>query len=182
MATIVTRAAKGSPLTHEEVDANFTNLNSAKVETSTISAFGASLIDDADASAARTTLGLGTAATTASTDYATAAQGAKADTSVQRTSSTGAAIIPSGTEAQRPTPATGHLRFNTDAASFEGYNGTEWGSIGGGATSDAIYENSATIAENITIATGRNGMSTGPVTINSGVTVTVSSGARYVVI
>jgi hypothetical protein len=182
MATIVTRAGKGEPLTHTEVDANFTNLNSAKVETSTISAFGASLIDDADASAARTTLGLGTAATTASTDYATAAQGAKADTSVQRTSATGAAIIPTGTEAQRPTPATGQLRFNTDATSFEGYNGTEWGSIGGGATSDAIYENSATIAENITIATGRNGMSTGPITVNSGVTVTVSSGARYVVI
>jgi hypothetical protein len=182
MATIVTRAGKGEPLTHTEVDANFTNLNSAKVETSTISAFGASLIDDADASAARTTLGLGTAATTASTDYATAAQGAKADTSVQRTSATGAAIIPSGTEAERPTPATGHLRFNTDATSFEGYNGTEWGSIGGGATSDAIYENSATIAESITIVTGRNGMSTGPITVNSGITVTVESGARYVVI
>lgn len=95
---------------------------------------------------------------------------------------TGAMKVPVGTDAQRPTSATGLLRFNTDAASFEGYNGTEWGSIGGGATSDAIYENSATIAENITIATGRNGMSTGPVTINSGVTVTVSSGARYVVI
>jgi len=38
-----------------------------------ISAFGANLVDDADASAARTTLGLGTAATTASSDYATAA-------------------------------------------------------------------------------------------------------------
>jgi hypothetical protein len=101
---------------------------------------------------------------------------------VPRTSTTGAAVIPSGTEAQRPTPATGQLRFNTDATSFEGYNGTEWGSIGGGATSDAIYENSATIAENITIVTGRNGMSTGPITINSGVTVTVESGARYVVI
>jgi hypothetical protein len=101
---------------------------------------------------------------------------------VPRTSTTGAAVIPSGTEAQRPTPATGQLRFNTDAASFEGYNGTEWGSIGGGATSDAIYENSATIAEDITIVTGRNGMSTGPITINSGVTVTVESGARYVVI
>lgn len=101
---------------------------------------------------------------------------------VPRTSTTGAAVIPSGTEAQRPTPATGQLRFNTDATSFEGYNGSEWGSIGGGATSDAIYENSATIAEDITIVTGRNGMSTGPITINSGITVTVSSGARYVVI
>lgn len=32
MTTIVTRAGKGSPLTNNEVDANFTNLNTAKVE------------------------------------------------------------------------------------------------------------------------------------------------------
>jgi len=32
MSTIVTRAGKGSPLTHVEVDANFTNLNTDKVE------------------------------------------------------------------------------------------------------------------------------------------------------
>ena len=32
MATIVTRAGKGAPLTHAEVDANFTNLNTAKFE------------------------------------------------------------------------------------------------------------------------------------------------------
>jgi len=32
MATIVTRAGKGSPLTHVEVDANFTNLNTGKAE------------------------------------------------------------------------------------------------------------------------------------------------------
>jgi hypothetical protein len=48
-----------------------------------ISAFGASLIDDADASAARTTLGLGTAATTATTAYATSAQGSTADSAIQ---------------------------------------------------------------------------------------------------
>jgi len=35
MSTIVTRAGKGSPLTHAEVDANFTNLNTDKLETST---------------------------------------------------------------------------------------------------------------------------------------------------
>ena len=34
MATIVTRAAKGTALTHNEVDANFTNLNTDKVEKS----------------------------------------------------------------------------------------------------------------------------------------------------
>jgi hypothetical protein len=32
MSTIVTRSGKGSPLTHNEVDANFTNLNTDKVE------------------------------------------------------------------------------------------------------------------------------------------------------
>lgn len=34
MATIVTRAGKGSTLTHDEMDANFNNLNTDKVETS----------------------------------------------------------------------------------------------------------------------------------------------------
>jgi hypothetical protein len=51
----------------------------------TISTFGKSLVDDADASAARTTLGLGTAATTAATDYATAAQGTTADNALPKT-------------------------------------------------------------------------------------------------
>lgn len=32
MATIVTRSGKGSPLTNNEVDANFTNLNTDKLE------------------------------------------------------------------------------------------------------------------------------------------------------
>lgn len=36
MATIVTRAGKGAPLTHTEVDSNFTNLNTDKAEDSTV--------------------------------------------------------------------------------------------------------------------------------------------------
>ena len=50
---------------------------------SAVSTFGGTLIDDADAGAARTTLGLGTAAITNSTAYATAAQGATADSALQ---------------------------------------------------------------------------------------------------
>jgi len=51
-----------------------------------ISAFGATLVDDASASTARTTLELGTAATTDASDYATAAQGTLADSALQPTS------------------------------------------------------------------------------------------------
>jgi hypothetical protein len=53
----------------------------------TASATGQALATAANAAAARTTLGLGSAATAASTDFATAAQGAKADTAVQTSDS-----------------------------------------------------------------------------------------------
>lgn len=94
----------------------------------------------------------------------------------------GAAELPVGTEAQRPTAATGLMRFNTDSGSFEGYNGTAWGSIGGGATDDAFYENSQTLSANVTIASGRNAMTTGPLTVGSGYSVTIEAGCRVVVI
>jgi hypothetical protein len=46
---------------------------------------------------------------------------------------TGALGVPTGTQAERPgTPASGQIRFNADVNEFEGYNGTEWDSIGGG--------------------------------------------------
>ena len=44
---------------------------------------------------------------------------------------TGALKLPVGTTAQQPTPQTGQLRFNSETLSFEGYNGTAWGAIGG---------------------------------------------------
>lgn len=48
-----------------------------------------------------------------------------------KTANAGAAEIPVGTESQRPVvPAEGHLRFNDTAGNFEGYNGTEWVTIG----------------------------------------------------
>jgi hypothetical protein len=103
------------------------------------------------------------------------------------TGATGSAIIPAGTEAQRNgSPAAGNFRFNTDVAKFEGYNGTIWGSVGGGATgggSDAVFiENDQVVTSNYTIPATKNAMSTGPVEIDDGITVTVSSGSRWVVL
>lgn len=55
------------------------------------------------------------------------------------------------------------------------------GPVGGG--SDAVfYENDQLVTTDYTIPANKNAMSTGPITVNSGVTVTVESGARYVVI
>ena len=84
MATIVTRAGKGSPLTHAEVDANFNNLNSDKAETSALGTAAYAATTDFAAAAHTHTLSditdAGTAAAAATTDFATAAQGANADT------------------------------------------------------------------------------------------------------
>jgi hypothetical protein len=126
---------------------------------------------------------LGTAATTAATDYATAAQGVKADASVQATATTGQANLPSGTTAERTAgPIAGAMRFNSTDTSFEGYNGTEWGSIGGGAADGIFYENEQAVAADYTIVATKNAMTAGPITVNAGVTVTIETGGRWVVL
>ena len=106
---------------------------------------------------------------------------------VVRTSATGSAELPSGTEAQRDgSPSAGYIRFNTDVDQFEGYNGTSWASVGGGATgggSDTwAVEHDNTITTSYTISTGKNVISAGPLTVNSGATVTVPSGSNWVIV
>lgn len=45
---------------------------------------------------------------------------------------TSAFLIPIGTTLQRPTGAAGLMRFNSTLNQYEGYNGSVWGSLGGG--------------------------------------------------
>ena len=49
-------------------------------------------------------------------------------------SATGYFIPAIGTTAQRPTGSAGMIRYNTSLSKIELYNGTAWGSVGGGAT------------------------------------------------
>lgn len=49
-------------------------------------------------------------------------------------------------------------------------------------TSDAFYLNSNTISSNVTIPTGKNAMSAGPITIANGIEVTISSGSEWTVV
>lgn len=99
---------------------------------------------------------------------------------------TDALKMPTGTTAQRASTAQGAVRFNTSDTRFEGYNGTSWGQLGGGATGggtdQVFYENGQTVATNYTISSGKNAMSAGPITINSGITVTVPSGQSWTIV
>jgi hypothetical protein len=48
--------------------------------------------------------------------------------------------------------------------------------------SNGIVVNAQTVTADYTLAATNNAMSAGPITINSGVTVTISSGARWVIV
>ena len=54
-------------------------------------------------------------------------------------SGTGSLQLPSGTTAQRPTPATRDIRFNTTLTQFEGYNGSAWGEIANGVPAGSVF-------------------------------------------
>ena len=101
--------------------------------------------------------------------------------------STGYVLIPKGTTAQRPvSPTAGEIRYNTDYNAFEGYANGAWGNIGGGATGgggDQVFvENGVTVTTNYTLSTSKNAESVGPITVNSGVTVTIPSSQRWVIL
>jgi hypothetical protein len=147
MTTIVTRltggTAKNAPLTNTELDNNFINLNTDKVE---------------------------------------------ASANIITLSGTGAIKVPAGTTAEQPTPVDGMIRFNSDTPAFEGYKLGAWSAIGGGggarggSTDDVFYENSQIITTSYTVTSGKNAMSTGPITINSGAEVTIPLGSRWMVL
>jgi hypothetical protein len=92
-----------------------------------------------------------------------------------------------GTTAQRPaTPKKGAIRFNTTTNQYEGYDGTNWGQLGGGATGgggdEVFQENGVTVTASYTLSTNKNALSVGPITIDSGAIVTIPSDQRWIVL
>ena len=100
-------------------------------------------------------------------------------------SSTSNILIAKGTSAQRPgTPVPGMIRYNTENNQFEGYS-SAWGGFGGasGAAGNAVfYENDKNVTASYQITSGKNAMTAGPITLNSGVVVTIPSGSVWTVV
>lgn len=79
----------------------------------------------------------------------------------------------------------GTLLYATDANRLFVDNGSNLTSVGGatgGGSNAVFYENDQTITQNYTITSSKNAMSTGTITINAGVTVTIPSGSRWVIL
>jgi hypothetical protein len=74
-------------------------------------------------------------------------------------------------------------RFPSTLPALDGSNLTNIsaGATGGG-SDEVFYENGQTVTTNYTITNGKNAMSAGPITINSGVTVTVGSGENLIIL
>jgi len=95
---------------------------------------------------------------------------------------------------QAPANITSNVTWTLPAtdASVSGYalksNGAgvlSWGLAGGalgGGTDQVFYENDTVITQNYAIGTNKNALTAGPVTINSGVTVTVPSGSAWSIV
>ena len=96
--------------------------------------------------------------------------------------------IPVGTTAQRPgSPSTGDLRFNSTLGSAEIYNGSSFTAVGGGAgatgggSDECFFESDQNVTTSYTLTSNKHAHTVSP-TINSGVTVTVPSGAILVIL
>ena len=98
--------------------------------------------------------------------------------------------IPSGTSAERPTGAgnvrAGMIRYNTTLDTYEGFDGSEWGPLGGGATgsgTDRVFVlNEQTVNTNYTLPENMNATSCGPITIVDSVEVIVGDDENWSIV
>jgi hypothetical protein len=202
MSTIVTRSGKGSPLSHVEVDANFTNLNTDKIQSgNTVAALtitsatvtdlavtGITSFDGAQGTAGQvlTSAGTGNTPTWATVSGSISVTGSdltlSGNTGTAITNAT-LATVNSNTGAFGSSSSIPVITVNgkglITAVSTSAVAG---GQYFGTAATKAIAYNSTSIAENITTTAGNNCLSVGPITIASGYSVTVASGQRWLVL
>jgi hypothetical protein len=158
-----------------------------------LTAAGRALLDDPDASAQRTTLGLGTAATTAATDYATAVQGATADSALQdvvsdTTPQLGGNLDVNGNSIV--SVSAGNINITPDSTGQIILDGLSWptadgsadqvlktdgaGNLsfvnqsGGGGSGSSYIEHSSTVSDSLAISAGTNRMYVGRTDFSSG--------------
>ena len=98
------------------------------------------------------------------------------------TTTKGDLIVSNGTDNVRLGVGTNNQVLTADSTTA---TGVKWAAASGGGsniTTQGLWENALTISTNYSITSGNSAMSAGPITVATGVTVTVPSGSRWVVL
>jgi len=124
------------------------------------------------------------------TDYATAAQGTTADAALPKAGGTMTGTIAGFTSTGIDDNATS-TAITIDASENVGFTNQNTasnpvvldsnGKMPSNSTTKGLYEHANTISANYTIATGNNALTVGPITINTGISVSIPSGSTWVV-
>jgi hypothetical protein len=175
MSTIVTRAGKGSPLTHTEVDNNFTNLNTDKAEDSSVvkltgdqtiggtKTFSSTITGSISGNAGTVTNGVVTTGSYADPSWITSIAGSKVTGNITGNAGTATALATG-----RTISATGDVAYTSGS-----FNGTD--NVTGTATLATVNSNVGTYGSSSSIPV---------VTVNgkglvTGVTTATVAGGQY---
>lgn len=177
-ATLTNKTMSGASNTFSNIP------NSALVTTPVTSVSGTSPISSSGGTTPTVSISQASGSTNgylSSTDWTTFNnKGSGSVTSVAVSAGTGISVSGS------PITTSGTITVtNTGVTSVNGSTGAvtvTGGQFFGSAATKAIAYNSRTIAENVTVTAGNNGLSAGPITINTGYTVTVETGAAWVIV
>ena len=92
-------------------------------------------------------------------------------------------LLTSGTVADARISTLTASKLTGALPAIDGSNltGISAGATGGG-SDEVFYENDQTVTTNYTITNGKNAIAAGPITVNSGVTVTVGSGETLTIV
>ena len=89
---------------------------------------------------------------------------------------------PSWTTAGRPAaPTTGETGYNSSLNVLETYNGSSW-TAGSLVATGTITQNNQTASANYTMTANASGVSAGPIALANGVTITLPTGSRWVIL
>lgn len=70
---------------------------------------------------------------------------------------TGGYRLPVGNTAQRPSANSGMIRYNSETGTFEGYNASAWGAIGGGGGGATLTEDTANTSRYMLFSSANTG-------------------------